>query len=250
MADTVSIPQRVWRRTIAMLLVAMRYEIEVRYLSHSLLHDDEEFSQHLIIVLKRHKSIFDELTQNEKILMGYKIGDWPTRIYTQYSWHIEAVGCLLWALEQLEIPSHDTPFAFGCIDKYFESIAEGGISNWSKKLIELEFPLRNGTDIQYQLRRAELVYQRCIIASYIREGKRKISMTKYEKLFPYEKFSLPTGPSGDLVINKKEFCDMSYEEEGDIAPLSLIRVQTFRWVMDPSDGWDNLTVDYLEKLPK
>jgi hypothetical protein len=246
-----AVSTRVWRRTVAMLFVAMRYEIELRNITQQPLEDDEEFSESLVRILGKHPALYKELTSNEKILLEYEIGAWPMRIHTQYSWHIEAVGCLLWSLDQLNpFPDHDKVFDTTAVDKYFGDVTNRDKPGWTTRLLEKEFPLRNGVEIQRQLKRAELVYQRCLIGSFIRDGKRKMTTKRYEDLFPYAEYDLPIGPSGDLVVEGKEFCDMSHDDEGNIAPLGLIRIQTFRWVMDPSDGWDNLTVDYLEKLPK
>ena len=249
--NNTTIAQRSWRRAIAMLFVAMRYEIELRFLARELIYDDEEFSKRLWTAFDRHKDLYDELTTNERILLRYEIGKWPLSVHTQYSWHVEAVGCLLWCLGEFkEFPSHDNSFELKSIDKYFGTLGQQGITSWTNNLLEKSFDLIDGNIIQRELKRAEIVYQRCIIGSYIRDGKRKMTTKRYDDLFSFEQYGLPVGPGGDLEILGMEFCDTSKEIESDIAPLSLIRVQTFRWIMDPSENWDSLTVDHLENLPE
>ena len=249
--EETSIAQRIWHRAIAMLFVAMRYEIETRFHSDNLIADDDEFAERVISCFERHQEIRDELTPNERVLLQREIGDWPLNLHIQYSWHIEAVGCLLWCLGEFkEIPAHDITFDMREVDSYFGKISQSGISSWTTSLLHREMEARPITEIQYQLKKAEIVYQRCIIGSYIRDGKRQMSSKRYDDLFPFQTYSLPIGPGGDLLVDDKEFCDMSHDEEGDLAPLALVRIQTFRWVLNQDMGWDDLCVDDLEELPE
>lgn len=249
--EEVNLSQRVWRRAVAMLLIGMRFDIESRFWDDRLYEDDYEFAERILGCLQRHEKIIAQLTPNEKVLSTCEIGEWPISLHIQYSWHIEAVGCLLWCINQIErFPSHEINFDMTEIDRYFGNIEEKGISNWAQSLLDKTFDLRDPLMIQYQLTRAEMVYQRCTIGSYIRDGKRQMSPKRYDELFPLKQYDFPIGTSGDLLVDGKEFCDMSQDEEGDLAPLALIRIQTFRWVMDNTIGWDDLDVDYLEELPK
>lgn len=246
--ENLTISQRTWRRALVMLIVAMRYEIEFRYRYSSLLIDDRELSVKLINYCKQDSSLYHELTHNEKILLECEIGEWPTSFYTQYVWHVEGVGCLLWTLNEFkEFPPHDHSHFLEDVDKYF---GDQITFKWMSELLKKNFLFRNGIEIQKELKRSEMIYQRCLISWKTRNGQRKLTTKKYSEIFPFEEYNLPVGPSGDLIVFDKEFCDISETEEGYICPLSLIRVQSFRWVMNPDEGWDDMSLDYLDKFPE
>lgn len=249
-----SIAARIYHRAVTMTLLSMRYEVEMRALAGELLHDDEEFTEGLFACIERNEVLKNSLTKNEGILIKTPIGEWPDYLHIQYSWHIEAVGCLLWAVMAFrEMPEHLEPVEIEKVDRYFGQNCHDTSMTWIDKVLNHRYNIRHESQIKQELKRAEILYQRCIMGSYIRDGKINVPTKTYEELFSLEENGWPIGPGGDirLVSSKyqREFCDMSKEEEGHIAPMALVRVQAFRWVLNPDLLWDEMALDDLEKLP-
>lgn len=250
--EPIPVSLRTWRRCICMLLIAMRYEVELRHIEKRLIFDDDVFVECIIKIFEIHPELDRELTHNERILMNTNIGGWPLEFHTQYSWHVEAVGCMLWALGEFnDFPDLDQTYLLKDIDQYFGKAGHQGIKSWANSLLDKDVTLRNGMEIQFELKRAEILYQRCAISSMVRDGKRNVTTKKYSELFPLEEYKIPVGPSGDIVMSSgKEFCDLSLDEEGSIAPLALIRIQTFRWIMNQDENWDDMELFHLQRLPE
>ena len=250
MEEVISVADRVWRRAVTMLFVTMRFEMELRYHANRLYKDDPEFAGLLWNCFDRLPQIGKELTQNESLLMKAVIGGWPPALHTQYSWHIEAVNCLLWCLEEMEMPPHDGVCDFEQIDKYFGKTTGAQLSSWTEYLLAKNVNLRDGHEIQAKLRQSGILYQRSMISQALREGTRKLSTKKYSDIFPLEECGLPIGPSGDLVVLGKEFCDLSAVEESVFLPVSVVRVQSLKWALDPNQDWDDIHMKEWTTLPK
>jgi hypothetical protein len=244
-----SVEKRIWFRSVCMLITAMRYEMEIRYSNKILYEDDYQFFVKLIEAVTTNKILSKEMTVRELILLKMLPGQWPTNEYVQYSWYIESMGCLLWGLNEFEeFPPHDEGVSSKKVDEYFGHVGDAG-ARWLDNLLKKEFMRRSENELNYELKRAEILYKRCLISFKVRNNELKITTKKYSDLFPMKEYNLPIGPSGDLIVNGREFCDISPFQEGNLCPMALMRLQSITWMLNPELCWDDVHIHELEVLP-
>ena len=152
------------------------------------------------------------------------------------------------------MPDHLETISIKKIDNYFKNPGTSNPSeSWVQKVLKHKIELRDEKEIDYEYNRALILYQRCIIGSYIREGAMEVPSESYDELFKLEENGFPVGPGGDirLISDKyvREFCDITKDEESVMAPMALVRVQSLRWLRDPYQDWDEMPLDDLEELP-
>lgn len=240
----------IWYRLVCMLVMTMRYEIEARHISDCVYQDDPLLFMKLNQTINDDHNIFNRMASSERQLLRLKPGAWSENQYPQYSWYVEGMGTLLWALNELkDFAPHDEAFSYKRIDHYFEQLGPVGIPGMVSALSKKDVDLRPESVLKYQWKRAEIVYKRCVMAFKFRNGEIKMPKKKYSDLFPMQGYDLPVGQSGDLMVNGKEFCDIPIKEEGNLCSMSLMRLQTLSWLFDTNVEWDHIHIEGLEELP-
>ena len=53
-----------------------------------------------------------------------------------------------------------------------------------------------------------------------------------------------------LIMFKQEFCDFSEAEERALFPIVMSRVNAFNWIVDCSQPWGEVDLDFLYTLPR
>ena len=105
--------------------------------------------------------------------------------------------------------------------------------------------MRETGDILLLKKQAETVFQRCLFSKETRSGERKIPLKSYDELFHFTLLDLPVGPSGDLIVFHKEFCDLSEQDVHSLLPIVMSRSQALRWALRPTLVWDKMNFDHL-----
>ncbi len=238
-------------RALVLALLTARFSMEyaVRNRRGIINSQDIYITTQMAHVINSSQELRNALTPNEAKLVKVDLGEWPNELMIQMSWYSEECGCLLWCVGELEeLPPFDKPFDFDDLDKYFKGIM--GI-NWAMPFSKKHVIFRNQEEILVMKKRAELIFQRCLLANQARKRKRHISTLKsHNDLFHFSEFNLPVGPSGDVVLFDQEFCDFSEDEEHSIFLIAAARVHAFSWVTNPNQPWNEVNIDALYNLPE
>lgn len=241
-------PKEILHRALLMAALSVRFSIEYSMKHTSLLYNkDIETIAQMSNVISRTKHFRDLLTRNEKVLTEVNVGEWASEIITQISWYSESAGMLLWGVQQItKLPPFDEPFSFEVLNNYFKDIST---LSWMIPFSEKNVSLRNVEEIMEIETQYEALFQRCIYSHAIRHKNKKIPTNPYEEIFHFSKMGLPVGDSGDIIVFKHEFCDLTEQEEKVFLPIITSRLQAIEWMMKPSYAWDDVSIDYLYKLP-
>lgn len=246
-----TVKEHLWFRASALIAMVLRHEMELEAES------DPENEEMIMYFEQLNKSVdgtevlWKSMTDQEKLLMRLLPGQWPEQEHIQYSWYVEALGCMLWALgEYGEMPNVDEKFDYVKIDSYFGNAGELNKPNWLANLLNRKVKIKTKKQIEYEKMRAEIVYQRSLFSWEVRDSRIKVPTKKYSEIFPFKKYGLPIGSSGDMMVFNKEFCDISYNEEALLCPMNLMRLQAFIWILDTSQNWDEVTVPGIDEFIK
>jgi hypothetical protein len=244
---TIAPADRVIHRATVLGLIAVRSVIEFRARNRGILDGDSVYTSDAIMEkLNRHEALREMLTEREEKLLKQKIGGWSDEVILEMSWSIEMCGCLLWSVNEIcDFPSHDRAFGHEMLNKHFNETMKS--LDWVLPLCRKRGVFRPDEERNFQQRQTELVLQRCLVADHIRKGTRQVATKKtYDQLFEYSYYKLPTGPSGDLIVFDKEFCDISEEEEQALRALAKSRLHAFIWTSNPLLSlWGTPSLDYL-----
>lgn len=246
----VSASDCIYHRALIMGLLAVRFTIEFVTKHHGVIETSGLYTVDQIRhILDRSQPLRAMVTPKENKLFHLDIGEWSEDLLIRLSWSSEYCGCLLWAVGELQdFAPHDTAFGLGALHKYFQSLRH---VDWALPFSYNHVILRDAQEMLRMKKRAEVLFQRYLFAAEIRYKKRHLPRLKtYDDIFHFSQLGLPIGPSGDLIVLDKEFCDLSETDEHGLFPLALSRIHAFQWLSDPKQAWDNVSLDFMYTLPQ
>ncbi len=150
-------------------------------------------------------------------------------------WRGEALGTLLWALQLVELPPYDRPFATG---ELLAAEPESG-------------RLRDGEELELERESARLWHWRARTADVQSAGDVELPQryATFDQLIAatamrgYEQGLLPAPMRGDFRAYGTVYRQLPPEQRAEAHSLAVERHQALNWVCGEGDSWDEVPLD-------
>jgi hypothetical protein len=176
------------------------------------------------------------LSPREAELIARAPGTWTPQEYLGASWRLEALGCLLWALCQVEeMPPYDMPFAPDLL------------AGLAQRPGDRTF--RSNAELDRARQIAEMWHWRARTTRLMRLGRTPPAGVTYAKLLEvtagaaHKAGDLPPPIEGDFPLFGKAYGALSEKELGIAASIALERHYAFNWLCGYAADWDHVPTD-------
>jgi len=155
-------------------------------------------------------------------------------------WRGEALGTLLWALQLLELPAYDRPFAA-------EEVAAVDLSGADLR----DAALRDAEEIELERDSARLWHWRARTTSLQAAGALELPerYATFDQLIAatamrgYEQGVLPAPMRGDFRAYGKVYRHLSPEQHAEAHSIAVERHHALNWLCGAGETWDDVPLD-------